>query len=505
MIWIIKSSQDSSFVLLIIFLVFVLGILIGKWLYELYLLRKENKLEKRKQEVENQIINMIREAEQKAQFIIKEAEQKAQKQLEKIERLEEKITKKEEKIEKKLEEIEKQKKKLLEKEMEIEKLKNQWQTKLEEIAWLTKEEAKQYIIDEVKKEYEQLIKDTIAKYKQLMESSLNEEASKMIVKVLPRVAADVVNEYTVTTIDLPEETVKGKIIWREWRNIQHFEKVTGVELIVDDTPLVVRLSHYDPERRFIAAETLKRLLKDWRINPIYIEKTYEKVLKDMDNIFRKIGEETLSLLNLPMMHPEVVKMIWKMKLRYSYWQNLLNHSIEVAKISELIANELGLDGQLAKKAGLLHDIGKLLVESWQAHAKVWADFLRKYNIDPVVVDAAETHHFDVQPKYAISWIVAAADAISASRPGARFNTKDLFVERLENLERLISSIDGVDKVYIYQAWRQIIVFVDPNKVSDLELEEMMKKISEKIEQHLDYPGLIRIVVVRENKVSSFIK
>ena len=500
-----ETTQDFLLLGASAFWLFLLGLIIWKGIYEFYLYRQENKLDQRRKEVEQLVLEMIKNAEKRAESIIKSADQKVQKEMEKVEKLEEKLLKKEEKLEQKIEELEAQKQKLKERELEMEKLINEQKLKLSEIAGLTPEQAKQILLRQIEKEYEEDLKRTIAKWKKIKQEEAQKEAAQILTKVLPRVASDVVSEFTVTTIDLPEESVKWKIIWREWRNIQHFERITGVELIVDDTPLVVRVASYDPEKRFIAAEALKRLIKDWRINPVHITKTYDKVKVQLDDILYRKWEETLVELNLPMMHPDIVKMIWKMDLRYSYGQNLLNHSKEVAKISEIIANELWLDGVLAKKAGLLHDIWKLIAESWEAHAKVGADFLRKYWFNEIIVNAAESHHFDVPLIHPISRIVAAADAISASRPWARFNTKELFIERLANLEKLIMSIPWIEKVYIYQAWRQIIVFVNPQEVSDLELEKMIKQIWEKIEDQLDYPGMIRVIAIRETKVSSYLK
>ncbi len=497
--------SDIIFSLLLAGLTFFLWLLIWKGIYEFYILKQQTKLDKRREEVEKQIIQMMKDAEKRAEKIINEAERKASKQLEKIEKLEDKVFEKEKKIEKQKELLEQEKKELLNKEKEIESLKQKRYLKLSELAKLSEEEARKILMEEIKNKYSKDLEKLISKLKLENESTLRQEAAKYIVKVLPRVASDVVSEYTTTTIDLPEETIKGKIIGREGRNIQFFEKLTWVELIIDDTPMVVRLSSYDPEKRFIASETLKRLIKDGRINPIYIESVYNKVRTELDDIFYKKWEEVFLQLNIPLMNPDIVKMVGKMYLRYSYGQNLLNHSIEVAKISEMIANELWLDWNLAKKAWLLHDIWKLLVESWQAHAKIGADFLRKYNLHPVVIEAAESHHFDIMPTNPISWIVAAADAISASRPWARFNTKELFIERLENLEKLIMSIDWVNKVNIYQAGRQIIVFVDPDKISDLELENLLRTVAEKIEDQLDYPGMVRVIAIREKKVSSFVK
>jgi len=247
-------------------------------------------------------------------------------------------------------------------------------------------------------------------------------------------------------------------------------------LIVDDTPLVVRISSFDSEKRYIAAMTLQKLIKDGRINPFYIEKTYNEVVADMGNLLIEKGKEALAMLNIPMMKPELVKMIGQFYLRYSYGQNLWQHSIEVAKISEAIAAEFGLDPTLAKKAGLFHDIGKIIATTGQSHSAIGAETLKKMGMDPVIINAAESHHYDVPIEYPIAWIVAAADAISASRPGARFNTKELFIEKMSELEKLIYEIPGIDKVHIMQAGREIMVYVNPKEISDTEVETLLKDI-----------------------------
>jgi len=327
----------------------------------------------------------------------------------------------------------------------------------------------------------------------------------ILTKALPRIAVDAASEFTTKTVDLPNEDYKGKLIGREGRNISYFEKMTGVELIVDDTPLIVRLSSFDSEKRYIAAITLERLVKDGKINPFFIEKTYNQVVSEMDTIYGDKGKEALTILNLPMMKPEIVKYIGQFYLRYSYGQNLWQHSIEVAKISEAIASELGLDANLAKKAGLLHDIGKIIAQTGESHAVIGADVLRKFGMDPAIINAAEAHHYDVPITDPIAWIVTAADAISASRPGARFNTKELFIEKMTELEKLIHEIPGIDKVHIMQAGREIMVYVNPKQISDLELEKLLKSIGEKIDSQLDYPGVIRITGIRETKIIEFLR
>jgi ribonuclease Y len=249
---------------------------------------------------------------------------------------------------------------------------------------------------------------------------------------------------------------------------------------------------------------LEKLIKDWRINPVYIEKYYNETVKQLPEIFKDIWRETLFELNIPMMDPEILEYIWKFELRYSYWQNLLLHSKEVAKISELIANELGYDWLLAKKAGLLHDIGKIDVNSGESHAKIWADILRKYKINDIIINAVESHHFEIEPNHPISWIVASADAVSAWREWVRYNSKELYIERIKSLENLIIDIEWVKKAYIMQWWREIWAFVNEDEISDYQTQKLNKLIKHKIEENLDYPGVIKIVTIRENKVISYI-
>ena len=281
--------------------------------------------------------------------------------------------------------------------------------------------------------------------------------------------------------------------------------MTGVELIVDDTPLTVRVSSFDSEKRYIASTMLQKLIKDGRINPFYIEKTYNEVVADLQNLLIEKGKEALALLNIPMMKPDLVKMIGQYYLRYSYGQNLRQHSIEVAKISEAIATELGLDPILAKKAGLFHDIGKIIANTGESHSLIGGETLKKMGMDPAIVNAAEAHHYDVPITSPIAWIVAAADAISASRPGARFNTKELFIEKMGELEKLIYEIQGIDKVHIMQAGREIMVYVNPKEISDTQLETLLKDIGTKIEEKLDYPGIIRVTGIRETKIIEFLR
>lgn len=452
---------------------------------------------------------MLEEAKKKADRVLETAEQKAHKLetqwLEKMEVIQNRLLAREEKMDEKLERLEQEKVKLTEKQKEMDAIIQKQIEKLSEVAKLTKEEAKELLFKNIEKEHQKELITFIEKLKGIKKEEADKEAAIIVSQALPRVAVDSVDEFTTRTIDLPNEDFKGKLIGREGRNISFLEKLTGVELIVDDTPLVVRISSFDSEKRYIAAVTLQKLVKDGRINPFYIEKIYNEVVADLQNLLIAKGKEALAMLNIPMMKPDVVKMIGQYYLRYSYGQNLRQHSIEVAKISEAIATELGLDPALAKKAGLFHDIGKITANTGESHSSVGAEVLKKMWMDPVIINAAEAHHYDVPITSPIAWIVAAADAISASRPGARFNTKELFIEKMWELEKLIYEIPGVEKVHIMQAGREIMVYVNPKEITDSEVEKLLKDIWEKLEDKLDYPGIIRVTGIRETKVIEFLR
>lgn len=469
-------------------------------------------LSKRKQEIEDQMLQAKKEAsklyelwEKKAQSIIEKAEKEIAHKQRKNEQYEDKLSKKEIRLEEKMEKMDEKKEEYLHKKNELDKIYTEQQAKLSEISKMSPAEAKEKLFEQIKNDQAEEIKRFVNKYKMIKEEEAKEEASKIIAKVLPRVSQEWLNEHLVTMVDLPTEDMKWKIIWREWRNISSFERVSGVEVTIDDTPKTIKLSSYDPEKRFIAAETMKNLIKDGRINPVYIEKIFQETSKKANELFTKKWKETLALLNIPMMKPEIVEMIGRFHVRYSYWQNLLLHSIEVARLSEMLANEMGLNADIAKKAWLLHDIGKIESGNGEAHTKVWAEILRKHKMHEIIVNTAEWHHFDVEMLYPEAWIAAAADAISASRPWARHNTKEIFSERMSNLENLVSSIEWVAKAYIMQAWREIMTFVDPSQVDDLRLEAILTEVGEKIEEQLDYPGAIRIVWIRENKAFHYLR
>lgn len=481
----------------------------GFFWYKKTLTEKAKQYKARMARVKETEEEMLAEARKKADWIIERAEDKADKieeqRLKKMEEIQNKLLEREEKMWEKLEKLEKEKEKVVEKQKEVEDIIKQQTDKLAEIAWLKKEEAKEKLFANMEVEYQEEIKEFVEKMKTIKTEEADKEASQILAKALPRIASESVNEFTVKSVDLPNEDYKWKLIWREWRNISFFEKLTWVELIIDDTPMVVRISSFDSEKRFIAATVLKKLVKDGRINPHYIETFYNQTVEDLPNILIEKGKEALTQLNLPMMKPDVVKLIGQLYLRYSYGQSVRLHSVEVAKISEAIATEIWLDPIIAKKAGLFHDIGKIIATTWQSHTALWAETLKKLWMDEIIINAAESHHYDVPMTSPYSRIVAAADAISASREWARYDTSEMFIEKMSELEKLIKDVSWVDKVHIMQAGREIMVYVNPEEISDKDLEKTLKVIWEKIEEQLDYPGIIRITAIRENKLVEFLR
>ncbi|MBB1557419.1 MAG: DUF3552 domain-containing protein [candidate division SR1 bacterium] len=481
----------------------------GFYGYKKSLTEKQLRYKKKMERVKEIEEEMLDEAKKKAEVILEQAEVKAQKiedqRLAKMEEIQNRLLLREEKMDQKLEKLEEEKMKIVEKQREADQLIDQQKMKLSEIAGIKPEEAKQQIMERIEAEHQEELIRYIEKFKTIKAEEASKEAAIIVSQALPKVAADTVSEFTSKMIDLPSEEFKGKLIGREGRNISLFEKLTGVELLIDDTPLSVRISSFDCEKRFVAAKTLELLIKDGRINPFYIEKVFNQVTADLQTTLMEKGKEALTVLNIPMMKPEVVRAIGQFFLRYSYGQNLWIHSLEVAKTSEMIAIELGLDPALAKKAGLLHDVGKVLAGAGESHTKVGADMLRKWGMDPVIVNAAESHHYDVEMTHPISWIVAAADAMSASRPGARFDTKEFFIEKMGELEKLIREVEGVEKVHIMQAGREIMVFVNPKMISDLQVEGLLQTVGKKIEEQLDYPGIIRLTALRETKLIQYLR
>ena len=430
-----------------------------------------------------------------------------------IQRFERRIQQKEENIDKKADALEKREAGLTAKEEslnrireEVSKLNEQRLQELERISGLTSEQAKDYLLkiveDEVKHETAVMIKE--------MESRAKEEADKKareyVVNAIQRCAADHVSETTISVVQLPNDEMKGRIIGREGRNIRTLETLTGVDLIIDDTPEAVVLSGFDPIRREVARIALEKLIVDGRIHPARIEETVEKAQKEVELMMKEEGEAAVLEVGVHGIHPELVKLLGKMKFRTSYGQNALKHSIEVAILSGLLASEMGLDVRLAKRAGLLHDIGKSVDHEMEgSHIQLGSELCKKYKENAVVINAVESHHGDVEPTSLIACIVQAADTISAARPGARRETLETYTSRLKQLEEITNNFKGVDKSFAIQAGREVRVMVVPEQVTDADMVLMAREISKKIEAEMEYPGQIKVNVIRESRVIDYAK
>ena len=430
-----------------------------------------------------------------------------------IQRSERRVVQKEENLDKKLESIERREAGFAAKEEEINKQKAQIARlneerlqELERISGLTSEQAKEYLLKTVEED----VKLDTAKLIKEMENKAKEEADKKakdyVVTAIQKCAADHVAETTISVVQLPNDEMKGRIIGREGRNIRTLETMTGVDLIIDDTPEAVILSGFDPIRREVARIALEKLIVDGRIHPARIEEMVEKAQKEVETMIREEGEAATLEVGVHGIHPELVRLLGRMKFRTSYGQNALKHSIEVAQLSGLLAAEIGVDVRTAKRAGLLHDIGKSVDHDMEgSHIQIGVDLCRKYKESPIIINAVEAHHGDVEPESLIACIVQAADTISAARPGARRETLDTYTNRLKQLEDISNGFKGVEKSFAIQAGREIRIMVVPEQISDADMVLLARDIAKQIESELEYPGQIKVNVIRESRVTDFAK
>ena len=470
------------------------------------ILDAENKSETMKKEA-------ILEAKEEAHRLRSEAERDARERRAEIQRSERRLIQKEESIDRKLENIERKEESITQKEQALVNKQKDLDTviskqleELERISGYTVEEAKAILLSNIEKEVRHdaslMIKD--------IESKAKEEADKkakyIITNAIQRCAADHVAESTVSVVALPNDEMKGRIIGREGRNIRAIETLTGVDLIIDDTPEAVILSGFDPVRREIARLALEKLIVDGRIHPARIEEMVEKAEREVNAIIKEEGEQAAFEVGIHNLHPELIKLLGRLKYRTSYGQNVLKHSVEVAHLAGLMAGELGLDIKLAKRAGLLHDIGKALDHEVEGtHVDIGIDVLKKYKESDAVINGMAAHHGDYEPKSMEAVLIAAADALSAARPGARRETLDAYIKRLEKLEEIANTTPGVEKSFAIQAGREIRIIAKPDDVNDEEIVFLAREISKKIESELEYPGQIKVNVVRETRAIDYAK
>ena len=502
----------------------VIGILLGIWIRKRAAKRAEEKISNADEEALRIVNEAIKSAESKKREVMLEAKEdilrsrneyekevkerraEQQKQERRLQQKEENLDRKTDALEKR-EEALNQKHAALDKENEEIKIIKRSQTEmLERISGFTAEDAKKYLIEQVESE---VTHETALKIKELEQRAKDEadsRAREIVASAIQRCAADHVAEITVSVVPLPNDEMKGRIIGREGRNIRSIESITGVELIIDDTPEAITVSAFDPVRREIARLTLERLIQDGRIHPTRIEELYEKAKREVNATIKQEGEKAVLKANCGSIHPELVRLLGKLKYRTSYGQSVLKHSLEVSYIAGLMAAELGADERLARRAGLLHDIGKALDHEMEgSHIALGVEFARKYKESEAVVHAIEAHHGDVECKTVVACLVQAADAVSASRPGARRENVENYIKRLQQLEEISCSFEGVERAYAIQAGREVRVMVKPEVVSDSRMPFVAHEIAKKIESEMEYPGQIKVNIIRESRASDVAK
>jgi ribonuclease Y len=473
----------------------------------------EAKAQKVIEEAKLEAKEAVLKAKEEAVKITEEAKREEKERRSELLDLEKRLAGKEESLEKKLtdidtrrEQIEKTKEEIEENKNFLRDLREKQEKALEKIAKLPKDKALEKLLVMVEKDYEKDVVDHIRKVKEAAEEDADKTAREIIATAIQRISSDQTSETTVTSVQIPNDEMKGRIIGREGRNIQAIEKMTGCDIVVDDTPETIVISGFDPVRRQVAKLALERLIADGRIHPTKIEEAVEKAQADIDKIVKEAGERAVYETGVPGLPAELVKVLGRLKFRTSFAQNVLEHSIETSHLAATIAAEMGADVAIAKKAGLLHDIGKAIdQEMGGSHAVISRDICKKFGIDEKVQHAVEAHHEDVAPKTVEAIIVLASDAISASRPGARRDSIENYIKRLQELEAIANSFEGVEKSFAIQAGREVRIMVVPEKINDLGAEKMAKEIARKIESDLKFPGQIKVNVIRETRAVEYAK
>ena len=462
--------------------------------------------ESRKKEMLLEARDEIHKSRTEHEKEVKERRAELSKQERRLEQKESTLDKKLEAFERKEEDLARRVAEVAQIRAEVESLKAQQLTILEQLSGLTQEQAKQYLLDTVESEVRHETAMKIREIEAQLKEESDDRAREIIALAIQRCAADHAAETTVSVVPLPNDEMKGRIIGREGRNIRTLETITGVDLIIDDTPEAITVSSFDPVRREIARLALEKLIVDGRIHPTRIEDMVEKARREVERTIREEGERACYETGVHNLHPELIKILGRQKYRTSYGQNVLNHSIEVAHIAGLMAAELGVDVALAKRAGLLHDLGKSIDHEVEgSHVQLGADLARKYKENPVVINAIEAHHGDVEPKTVIAVLIQAADAVSAARPGARRENVENYIRRLQKLEELTGSYPGVEKAFAIQAGREVRIMVKPEEVTEDNMIILARDIAKKIEAELEYPGQIKVNVIRETKAVEYAK